>query len=88
MGTLTDNLNLLYLAAYNNHASAIQVLLDYRVNIEHWDPRGLTPLYQAIRSKALEAATALVNSGADVIADAWMFAILKNYKYLTPIASI
>ena len=88
VGTLTDNLNLLHLAAHNDHASAIQVLLDHGANIEHWDPRGLTPLHQAIRSEALEAATALVNSGADVMADAWMFAISKDHKYLTPIASV
>ncbi|KAL8858821.1 MAG: hypothetical protein Q9178_004738 [Gyalolechia marmorata] len=88
VGTLTDDLNLLHLAALKDQASAIQVLLDHGANIERRDPDGLTPLHRAIRSRALKAATALVSSGADVMAEARQSQYQLDPNYLTPIASV
>ena len=88
VGTLSDDLNLLHLAALNDQASAIQVLLDHGANIERRDPNRLTPLLRAIRSEALEAATALVSRGADVMAEARQLAFSMDSKYLGPIASV
>ena len=67
---LTDDLNLLHLAASNNQSSAIQVLLDHGADIERRDRHDLTPLLRAMGSGALEAAETLVNRGADVTAEA------------------
>ncbi|KAL8906113.1 MAG: hypothetical protein Q9171_006404 [Xanthocarpia ochracea] len=88
VGILTDDLNLLHLAVHNDQASAIQVLLDHGANIERRDPSGLTPLHRAIRFGSLEAATALVNNRADVVAEARQFAYSRQPEYLTPIASV
>ncbi|KAL8994017.1 MAG: hypothetical protein Q9188_007184 [Gyalolechia gomerana] len=84
---LTDDLNLLHLAVYNDQASAIQVLLDHGADIERRDCYGLTPLHRAIDSIALEAATALVNRGADVMAEATKSGYSREPDYLTPISS-
>ncbi|KAL9024355.1 MAG: hypothetical protein Q9196_006577, partial [Gyalolechia fulgens] len=64
-----DDLNLLHLAAENDQAGVIHVLLDHSADIERRDHDGYTPLHRAILSSALEAATALVNRGADVMAE-------------------
>ncbi|KAL9629418.1 MAG: hypothetical protein Q9204_005283, partial [Flavoplaca sp. TL-2023a] len=85
---LTDDLNLLHLAACNDQPSAIQVLLDHGADIERRDCHGLTPLLRATLSKALEAATALVDRGADVMAEATESGISMCSDYLTPISSV
>lgn len=61
-----DDLNLLHLAARNDQASAIQILLDHGADVERRQPKHFTPLHRACCVGALKAATTLVNSGADV----------------------
>ncbi|KAI4277771.1 MAG: hypothetical protein LQ337_001529 [Flavoplaca oasis] len=85
---LTDDLNPLHLAACNDQSSAIQVLLDHGADIERRDRHGLTPLLDAIRSEALEAATALVDRGADVMAEATKSGNFMYLDYSTPISSV
>lgn len=86
-GALTDDLNLLHLAADNDQASAIQVLLDHGADIERRDFQGLTPLHRALFAEALKAATALVNRGADVMAVTTETGCSMDPKH-TPIAFV
>ncbi|KAL8905153.1 MAG: hypothetical protein Q9207_002812 [Kuettlingeria erythrocarpa] len=84
----TDDLNLLHLAAHNDQGSAIRILLDHGADLERRDPDGSTPLHRAGRNGALNAATTLVNSGADVMALARTPHGSRAPKYHTPIASV
>ncbi|KAL8875352.1 MAG: hypothetical protein Q9198_006280 [Flavoplaca austrocitrina] len=85
---LIDDLNVLHLAACNNQSSAIQVLLDLGADIERRDPHGLTPLLCAIHDGALEPAIALVERGADVMAEATQSGHDMYLDYLTPISCV
>ena len=85
---LTDDLNLLHLAARNDQSGAIEVLLDHGADIERRDRYGLTPLLFAIRFEALEAATALVDRGADVMAEATKSGDSMYPDHLSPISSV
>ncbi|KAL9630398.1 MAG: hypothetical protein Q9204_004740, partial [Flavoplaca sp. TL-2023a] len=85
---LTDDLNLLHLAAHNDQSAAIEVMLDHGADIERRDSCGLTPLLRAIRFEALEAATALIDRGADVMAEATISTDSMYHDYLTPIGTI
>ncbi|KAL9034131.1 MAG: hypothetical protein Q9180_005577, partial [Flavoplaca navasiana] len=86
--TLTEDLYLLHLAAYNDQSSATQVLLDHGADIEHKDRHGFTPLFRAVDSKALEAATVLVERGADVMAERTRSDFSRSCDYHTPISAV
>ncbi|KAL8940361.1 MAG: hypothetical protein Q9216_002852 [Gyalolechia sp. 2 TL-2023] len=86
---LIDNLEILHLAAEWDQASAIQILLDHGADIERRNYPGLTPLHYAIYHEALNAATALVNRGADVMAQAPDYDNLSlSNDYIRPIAFV
>ncbi|KAL8687291.1 MAG: hypothetical protein Q9224_005195, partial [Gallowayella concinna] len=61
-------LSALHLAAQNDQARAVQILLEHGADIECRDSFQSTPLSIAISAKALVAATLLVDKGADVMA--------------------
>ncbi|KAL9013993.1 MAG: hypothetical protein Q9173_001335 [Seirophora scorigena] len=66
---LTNDFKPLALAAVNDQVASVKLLLDYGADIECMAiSNDDSPLRQAIRSQALNAATALVESGANVMA--------------------
>lgn len=66
--TLKNTCRALHCAVKGNQSTAIEVLLDLGADIEGTDNFGYTPLLIAITSKALEAATKLIQRGANVMA--------------------
>ncbi len=52
-------------AAYNNHVSALKVLLKHGADIDATNLSGFTPLHHAVENKAIEAARYLIEQGAD-----------------------
>ncbi|KAI9486818.1 MAG: ankyrin repeat-containing domain protein [Benjaminiella poitrasii] len=58
--------NLLHLAATNNFASVIPLLIEKGIPIDAHNQRGLSPLAVAISFGCIDAANALIEGGADV----------------------
>lgn len=65
--------------ARNNDIISMKLLLDYAARINDKDALNMTALDYAIREKHLEAVKFLVNNGANVSSDTYMYAIkMKN----------
>jgi len=63
----------------NNDISSMKLLLDYAARINDKDDLNMTALDYAIKDKHLEAVEFLVNNGANVSSDTYMYAIkMKN----------
>ena len=61
-----ENFTALHIAAQNNHAEVVEVLIDAGADIEAKDEDGSSPLHCACRRGALNAVKLLVKAGAEV----------------------
>lgn len=65
----SEDINLataLHMAAMNNHAETVAVLVEHGARIDQTDKSNTTPLYTAVSRGAKEAAEKLVAAGADM----------------------
>ncbi|KAL8995931.1 MAG: hypothetical protein Q9169_004432 [Polycauliona sp. 2 TL-2023] len=76
----------LQVAAYNNQAMAVEILLDHGADIEYTGSSKETPLIIAIRDGSVSAATVLIHRGANVMAvDESSFGPIELVNQMSPL---